>query len=121
MGVFIASSAVTASSVFQSPIPDAVGSILIGTLLGVVATFIIRSNATHLVGRSSPKRITDDIVHLLEVDPVVRSVHDVKATSIGVEKFRFKAEIDFDGYVITQKYLREDNKIAHMFEVCLKI
>ena len=71
-GGFIALGAISLSSYFDSPIPDAAGSIVIGTLLGVVASFIIRSNATHLVGRSSPKRTTDDIVEILENDPVIR-------------------------------------------------
>lgn len=44
-------------------------------------------------------------------------MHDVKATSLGVDKARFKAEIDFDGYVITQRYLREDDRLSHMFDV----
>lgn len=33
------------------------------------------------------------------------SVHDVKATILGPEKHRFKAEIDFDGRNITRAYL----------------
>ncbi|KAI6177127.1 Zinc transporter 9 domain protein [Aphelenchoides bicaudatus] len=120
-GVLIALGSITCSSLLESPIPDSVGSILIGTLLGAVATFIIRSNATHLVGRSSPKKTTDDIVCILENDPVIRSVHDVKATAVGVDKARFKAEIDFDGYVITQRYLREDDRLTHMFEEVKRI
>lgn len=50
-GVGIALLCVSLSSYLQSPIPDAVGSILIGGLLGCVAVFIIRSNTTHLVGQ----------------------------------------------------------------------
>ncbi|CEF67587.1 Zinc transporter 9 [Strongyloides ratti] len=105
-GVLIALSSVTLSHVLESPIPDCCGSILIGTLLGVVASFIIRTNAHHLVGRSLPTRITDDIVARLNNDPVVRAVHDVKTTSMGVEHSRFKAEIDFDGKEITRNYLK---------------
>uniref|UniRef100_A0A0K0E3F8 Zinc transporter 9 n=1 Tax=Strongyloides stercoralis TaxID=6248 RepID=A0A0K0E3F8_STRER len=105
-GVLIALSSVTLSYALESPIPDCCGSILIGTLLGVVASFIIRTNAHHLVGRSLPTRITDDIVARLNNDPVVRAVHDVKTTSMGVEHSRFKAEIDFDGREITRNYLK---------------
>ncbi|CAP29384.2 Protein CBG09837 [Caenorhabditis briggsae] len=36
-----------------------------------------------------------------------RSVHDVKATCLGVEQSRFKAELDFDGRMITRAYLQE--------------
>ncbi|KAL6728507.1 hypothetical protein Aduo_010277 [Ancylostoma duodenale] len=107
-GVAIALCAVSLSSLLDSPIPDSVGSILIGCLLGTVASFIIRTNAAHLVGRSLPKRITDDIVCRLSNDPVIRSVHDVKATALGVEQSRFKAELDFDGRAITRAYLHQN-------------
>ncbi|CAI4226604.1 unnamed protein product [Auanema sp. JU1783] len=107
-GVVVALGAITLSSVLNSPIPDACGSIVIGVLLGTVASFIIRSNAAHLVGRSLPKRITDDIVCRLNNDPVIRSVHDVKATALGVEQSRFKAELDFDGRAITRAYLASE-------------
>ncbi|CAJ0600109.1 unnamed protein product [Cylicocyclus nassatus] len=107
-GVAIALCAVSLSSLLDSPIPDSIGSILIGCLLGTVASFIIRTNAAHLVGRSLPQRITDDIVCRLNNDPVIRSVHDVKATALGVEQSRFKAELDFDGRAITRAYLHHN-------------
>ncbi|CAD5217375.1 unnamed protein product [Bursaphelenchus okinawaensis] len=116
VGVLIATGAVTTSSLLNSTIPDSIGSILIGCLLGTVSSFIIRTNSAHLVGRSLPKRITDDIVCQLENDPVIRSVHDVKATSIGVEKSRFKAELDFNGAQITEKYLREECNTSQMLD-----
>ncbi|PIC38615.1 hypothetical protein B9Z55_010572 [Caenorhabditis nigoni] len=122
-GVGIALCAISLSSFLNSPIPDCCGSIVIGALLGTVASFIIRTNAAHLVGRSLPQRITDDIVARLNNDPMIRqvlkffilksqnfisrSVHDVKATCLGVEQSRFKAELDFDGRMITRAYLQE--------------
>ncbi|KIH48120.1 hypothetical protein ANCDUO_21814 [Ancylostoma duodenale] len=39
---------------------------------------------------------------------VVPSVHDVKATALGVEQSRFKAELDFDGRAITRAYLHQN-------------
>uniref|UniRef100_A0AC35GIX8 Proton-coupled zinc antiporter SLC30A9, mitochondrial n=1 Tax=Panagrolaimus sp. PS1159 TaxID=55785 RepID=A0AC35GIX8_9BILA len=115
-GVIVALTAVSLSSIFESSIPDCVGSIVIGGLLGTVATFIIRTNASHLVGRSLPKRITDDIVCRLEHDPMIRSVHDVKATSLGVEKSRFKAEIDFNGRAISESYLDTNCNLENMIQ-----
>jgi len=115
--VAIAFTAVSLSAYFNNPVYDCCGSIAIGALLGVVAMQIIRANAVHLVGRSLPKRITDDIVSRLLNDPAVRSVHDVKATSLGVEKARFKAEIDFNGREITRAYLRENCDLGVMLKV----
>uniref|UniRef100_A0A914UKJ5 Zinc transporter 9 n=1 Tax=Plectus sambesii TaxID=2011161 RepID=A0A914UKJ5_9BILA len=108
-GVGIALLCVSMSSYLQSPIPDAVGSILIGGLLGCVAVFIIRSNTTHLVGQSLPRGVIEDITSQLVNDPMIGSVHDVKATVLGTDKQRFKAEIDFNGRNITTKYLKDCN------------
>jgi zinc transporter 9 len=113
-GVGLATAAISLSAITGSTVWDCCGSIAIGCLLGTVAAFIIRTNAAHLVGRSLPTRITDDIECRLKNDPVVRSVHDIKATSLGVEQSRFKAEIDFDGRQIALRYLREQCSLPNM-------
>ena len=51
LGVCVAGTAMSLSIYYQSPIPDAVGSLIIGGILGAVASFIIYSNTAALVGR----------------------------------------------------------------------
>lgn len=51
LGVCVAASAMSLSLYFQSPIPDAIGSLVVGGILGAVASFIIYSNTAALVGR----------------------------------------------------------------------
>lgn len=51
LGVCVAGTAMGLSLYLQSPIPDAIGSLVIGCILGGVASFIIYSNAGALVGR----------------------------------------------------------------------
>ncbi|CAG2179703.1 unnamed protein product [Oppiella nova] len=41
----------------------------------------------------------------LEADEMVRAIHDVKATDMGNEMVRYKAEVDFDGRTLTRHYL----------------
>ena len=38
-----------------------------------------------------------------------RAIHDVKATDLGLGKVRFKAEVDFDGRVVTRSYLEKQD------------
>lgn len=40
---------------------------------------------------------------------VGRAIHDVKATDMGLSKVRFKAEVDFDGRVVTRSYLEKQD------------
>lgn len=50
-GVVVAASCMAMSQYSGNPLFDAVGSILVGTILGGVASFIILSNVGALVGR----------------------------------------------------------------------
>ncbi len=51
MGVVVCSTCMGLTHYYGSHIPDAVGSLLVGGLLGGVASFIIYSNVAGLVGR----------------------------------------------------------------------
>jgi len=42
---------------------------------------------------------------LLEAEPGVESVTDIKATVMGAGKVRFKAEIEFDGAILAKRWL----------------
>lgn len=51
VGVAVAATCMGIASAINSPIPDALGSILVGCILGTVASFIIYTNVAALVGR----------------------------------------------------------------------
>uniref|UniRef100_T1IY14 Zinc transporter 9 n=1 Tax=Strigamia maritima TaxID=126957 RepID=T1IY14_STRMM len=105
LGVSIAAICMGLSSLYESTIPDAVGSILIGGLLGVVAAVIINTNTTALVGRSIPFEKLERINRELETDVMIRAIHDAKCLDLGNGRTRYKAEIDFDGRELTRAYL----------------
>lgn len=113
VGNLVAASALTLSYYTGSVVPDAVGAILIGGVLGTLASFIVTTNINFLVGRSIPLKQLHKMKEQLEDDVVVRGVYDVKATMTSVEEFKFKAEIDFDGLEVTRAYLTQiDRKQA---------
>uniref|UniRef100_A0A7M4FWE2 Proton-coupled zinc antiporter SLC30A9, mitochondrial n=1 Tax=Crocodylus porosus TaxID=8502 RepID=A0A7M4FWE2_CROPO len=88
---------------------DSMGSLGIGSLLGAVSAFLIYTNTEALLGRSIQPEHVQRLTELLESDPVVRGIHDVKATDMGMSKVRFKAEVDFDGRVVTSSYLEKQD------------
>ena len=92
LGVAIAGSCMALTILMKTPIFDACGSVMIGGLLGTVATFVIITNSEALVGRSIPSDRLDLINKCLESDPMVRAIHDVKATNMGNEVVRYKGE-----------------------------
>ncbi|XP_077984102.1 proton-coupled zinc antiporter SLC30A9, mitochondrial-like [Glandiceps talaboti] len=105
LGVIVAASCMGLTSYTGNPVYDSVGSIAVGGILSVVATFLIYSNAEVLLGRAIPDDAVRKISEVLENDVMVRGVHDIKATDMGVNTVRFKAEVDFDGREITKSYM----------------
>lgn len=105
IGVTVAATCMGLSSYLNSPIPDACGSLLIGGILGTVASFIIYTNVAALVGRSIPEENLDKINAELEADVMIRAIHDVKGIDMGNYLVRYKAEMDFDGRELTRAYL----------------
>ncbi|XP_007945366.1 zinc transporter 9 [Orycteropus afer afer] len=50
------------------------------------------------------------LTSITELSPnKLRAIHDVKATDLGLGKVRFKAEVDFDGRVVTRSYLEKQD------------
>jgi len=108
LGLGIASTCLSLSYFTGNVIYDAIGSILIGILLGNIAAFLIFKNSSSLLGRSIPHTTRNKIVSILEKDPVVLSIHDVKAIYLGPNILRFKAEVEFDGKIIATKILSNE-------------
>src|SRR5262252_1842169 len=74
IGLVIAAAALGAHQLTGSPIPDAVGSILVGVLLAVVASVLIDLNRRFLVGQEADPRVRSAALQALlgmpEVDRV---------------------------------------------------
>ncbi|KAJ8398934.1 hypothetical protein AAFF_G00418420 [Aldrovandia affinis] len=109
LGVILAASCMGLTSLTGNPHFDSMGSLGVGTLLGAVSAFLIYTNTEALLGRSIQAEHVQKLTEFLENDPAVRAIHDVKATDIGLSKVRFKAEVDFDGRVVTRSYLEKQD------------
>lgn len=105
ISIGIAGSCMGLSTITGSPIPDAVGSLLVGCVLGAVASFIIYTNVAALMGRSIQEEQLEKINAELESDIMIRAIHDVKGIDMGNNLVRYKAELDFDGRELSRVYL----------------
>lgn len=116
MGVTIAGSCMALAKLTDNSMYDACGALLVGTLLGAVASFIIYTNVAALVGRSIPHEHLERINTVLESDVMIRAIHDVKGIDMGNSLVRYKAEMDFDGRELTRSYLDKQD-LNHMLHV----
>ncbi|MCB9676062.1 MAG: cation diffusion facilitator family transporter [Alphaproteobacteria bacterium] len=104
-GVLIALAAVALSEWTHQPYWDAIGSLAIGALLGLVAVFLIWKNAQLLVGRAVHPRERDAIRAILESEPAIERIVQQKALVVGAEAMRISAELDFDGAYFAERFL----------------
>ncbi|ESR40998.1 hypothetical protein CICLE_v10025586mg [Citrus x clementina] len=111
-GLVIAGASLIAVNVTGNAIYDPIGSIIVGNLLGMVAIFLIQRNRHALIGRAMDDHDMEKILHFLKNDPVVDALYDCKSEVIGPGFFRFKAEIDFNGVMVVQNYLKRTGREA---------
>lgn len=120
VSVGLAASCMALSTITGSPIPDAVGSLLVGCMLGAVASFIIYTNVAALIGRSIQEEQLEKINSDLESDIMIRAIHDVKGIDMGNSLVRYKAELDFDGRELSRVYLDKQD-LSALLEVSLEL
>jgi zinc transporter 9 len=103
LGVGVAAGGISLSYATGNPAWDAVSSILVGLLLGVIAIYLVRENRELLLGRAVPDGIEAQFTEIVLRQPSVRSVRDIKTRQLTPEHYLFKAEITFDtDYVAEQ-------------------
>lgn len=105
LGVFIASVGIGLSWYTGNFLWDGIATIAIGILLGVVAVLLIYKSMGLLVGRSINDSDHREIIRILKRNKTVSRVHDLKSTIMGINDFRFKAEIDFNGRELARQQI----------------
>ncbi|TPP65457.1 Zinc transporter 9 [Fasciola gigantica] len=118
LGVLVAGSAMGITALTTNPLPDAIGAIGVSGILAAVAALIIHTNTETLIGRAIPVEKQEAIMRLIENAKIIRGTYDIKATMMGGEEMRFKAEVDIDGRELTKRYL-ETLPLDSLLQVCL--
>ncbi|MBM83021.1 MAG: cobalt transporter [Planctomycetaceae bacterium] len=103
LGVIIALIAIVLSSVTGHHYWDAIGSILVGVLLGAVAIWLIARNRELLVGASIPSHIREQIEKIIVDNPAIEKVVDMQTRVLDTETYRIRANLKFDGAYLAQK------------------
>jgi zinc transporter 9 len=107
LGVLVAAVCIGLSIWLQSPVPDAIGSIVIGLMMGVMAVLLVNRNRELLLGEAPDPAVIERISEIITAQPEVKGIHDVKAIVLGAGRIRFKAEVNFDAAEITRLELEK--------------
>ncbi|HEV7653830.1 MAG TPA: cation diffusion facilitator family transporter [Mycobacteriales bacterium] len=96
-GLVLASGGLALHQLTGSPTPDAIGSILVGLLLGVVAVVLINRNRRFLVGQEADPRIRRAAVQALMALPEVSRVTYLRLEVVGPRLVSVIGDVDLTG------------------------
>jgi zinc transporter 9 len=108
LGLLVAFASIVATKLTGNPIWDSIGSIMIGTLLAVMAIILININRGFLMRKSIPEEIEERVIEILENDPAIEKVLDFKSVVIDVNKYHIKCEVEFNGSALMEKMYRKN-------------
>jgi cation diffusion facilitator family transporter len=97
IGLLIAAAGLGLHQITGSPTPDAIGSILVGVLLGVVAVVLINRNRRFLVGQEADPRVRASVVQALLALPEVARVTYLRLEVVGPRLVSVVGDVDLTG------------------------
>jgi cation diffusion facilitator family transporter len=96
-GLVIAAGGLAARQLTGSPVPDGVGSILVGVLLGVVAVLLINRNRRFLIGEEADPRVRTAVLRALLAAPEVARVTYLRLEIVGPRMISVIGDVDLSG------------------------
>jgi zinc transporter 9 len=97
VGVIFAAAAIGLTAYTGNPIFDAVGTLAIGALLGLIAIWLGIKNRTLLLGPAAPDELRVGVREFLAAEPAIAKVLSTKTRLVAANRFRLQADVDFDG------------------------
>jgi cation diffusion facilitator family transporter len=97
VGIVIAAAGIAAHQITGSTVPDAVGSILVGVLLAVVAVVLIDRNRRFLVGEGADPALRAAAVRALTAMPEIARVTELRLEVVGAGQVFLTGAVDLVG------------------------
>ncbi len=121
-GIIVAFLCIGLSHYFNSSVPDAVGSILIGILLGFMAIFLAYINSILLIGPSVHKTKVEEIKSFIESYPYIKSIQALKTVVLGSGRLHLSMDIEIYGeQIIDREQIQKDANALRNGEDAAKI
>lgn len=97
VGLVIAGTGIALHQVTGSPVPDAIGSLLVGLLLAVIAVVLIDRNRRFLIGETVPAAVRNRVLVELLASPDIDRVTYLHLEWVGPERVYLVAAVDLSG------------------------
>jgi cation diffusion facilitator family transporter len=116
IGIVIALAGIALHQLTGSAAWDAIGSILVGVLLGVVAVLLIDRNRRFLTGEAGSERLRDAIVAELQRLPEVDTVRYLRLEFVGPRQLFVVASVDLIGDRVESSVAHTLRRLEHALE-----
>lgn len=117
IGLVIAAAAMGMHAYTGEPFWDALGSIVVGLLLGAVAIFLISRNRDFLVGYKVSDRMHNYVLAQLIDHPDIDSVSYLHLEWVGPKKIFMVAAVDFAGNQLEESIAQKLETIENQFRI----
>ncbi|QQG52254.1 MAG: cation transporter [Candidatus Falkowbacteria bacterium] len=104
IGVALAGFSIILSQVTGQIFWDAIGSIAIGTSLGIAAIILIAKNRNYLITKCIPVEAEEMVLAVLNSDPAIEKVLDFKSAVLDVDKYLIKCDIEFNASALMKEF-----------------
>jgi zinc transporter 9 len=102
-GVVLAMIGIFVSRWTNSALPDAITSIFIGVLLGIMAIILAIANGRILIGASAGREREDEIREFVESYPSVERVVNLRTAVLAPGRVRVSIEVEFHGGILINR------------------
>jgi len=90
----------TILAITVSPVFDAIGSILVGTILMIIAYVLSNELRKLIVGESVPREVRADIKTIVREYAIVKHINKIQTMFIGKEQFMLLMSLDIDDSIV---------------------
>lgn len=97
IGVIIAAVGIALAQVTGNPVFDAMSSIAIGVMLGILAIWLGWRNRELILGPAIDSEKSAAVISYLEQQPSIASVREVRTRIVGADRFRLAVDVDYEG------------------------
>ncbi len=111
MGLIIALICVTLSVTLDAPVWDAIGSLVIGGLLGVIAVVLAIEMKSLLIGEAASESSVQKIRQSIETHPLVRELLHMRTQHLGPQELLVAAKVQLDDALNFRDVVRALNEI----------
>ncbi len=96
LGIIIAFLGMALSYLTGSMIWDAIGTLFIGLLLGVIASWLVKLNSQFLVGKGLNPEVLEEVNQMIRQQGYIEGISHINSESIGPGKYEIQLDLDFD-------------------------